>query len=260
MEENNKEIETTEEVKKEETTTEPVEEKSTEPVVEKTKKDNTKIKKIIKLVVILLVVIAVIVGVVIGGIKIYQHATKDAKKVESLVDIKSKKGKFMIGDDELKLGGTYKELKEKGYVFDSRYISNDDAIGYDMIYVQSVLKDNKEQFLGMFYCGNKEGCKYEDTILIKATFYSNTNYLLNDVIKNNTSYDAIKEKIGKEKGYFKEDKTYLVWTFGEAGKIGETYYMIKFDNGYSKTIKELRIGVWWYEEEYKHTVTRRSDS
>ena len=76
MEENNKEIETTEEVKKEE-------EPATEPVVEKTKKDNTKIKKTIKLVVILLVVIAVIVGVVIGGIKIYQHASGPSQRRDS---------------------------------------------------------------------------------------------------------------------------------------------------------------------------------
>ena len=256
MEENNKEI--VEETKVEETpTTEAVEEPKVE---EKPKKDFSKLKKIIKIVVILSVVIAIIVGAVLGGIKIYQQATKETKKVESLTEIKNKKGNFMIVDDELRVGGTYKDLKKAGYEFDSRYISEDDVISYDMIYVQTVLKDGKEQFLGMFYCGNKEGCKYEDTVLLKVTFFANTNYLVADVISSSSTYEAIKEKFGKEKGYFKEDSTYYIWTFGEAGQIGEPYYMIKFDNGWSKSVKEVRVGVWWYEGEYKHTVSRKGNS
>ena len=57
--------------------------------------------------------------------------------------------------------------------------------------------------------------------------------------------------------YRYQDEELLVWTFGEKGKVGTPYYVLRFDNNSflaDGEITEIRMGIWWYEEEYKHSV------
>ena len=39
---------------------------------------------------------------------------------------------------------------------------------------------------------------------------------------------------------------------GDDGKIGEPYYLLRFNS--SGRLEEIRIGVWWYEDEYEYTL------
>ena len=118
-------------------------------------------------------------------------------------------------------------------------------------------KEKVAQFLGAFYCAESEKCKYDDTLLIKINFYEDSEVVVNDFIKYGVKYDEIVEKYGKEDGAFYQDEELLVWTFGEKGKIGTPYYVLRFDNDSflaNGEITEIRMGIWWYEEEYKHSV------
>ena len=75
---------------------------------------------------------------------------------------------------------------------------------------------------------------------------------LDDFLRIGLTYEEVKEKYGKEDGEFYQDESFLVWTFGEGGKIGNPYYLVKFNS--NERVEEIRIGVWWYEDEYEYTL------
>ena len=88
--------------------------------------------------------------------------------------------------------------------------------------------------------------------MIKANFYKKSNVIIDDFLKIGLSYDEVKEEYGKEDGKFYQDNSFLVWSFKEEGKIGNPYYLIKFNS--KEKVEEIRIGVWWYEDEFSNTV------
>ena len=79
-----------------------------------------------------------------------------------------------------------------------------------------------------------------------------TDIIINDYIKIGMKYDDVVDEYGEEDGKFYQDKSFLVWSLGEKNKIGEPYYLLKFNS--SKKVEEIRIGIWWFEEEFEHIV------
>ena len=171
--------------------------------------------------------------------------------------------KFSLDDNTFYLGDTVSDYKLKKYSYDETYLSEDAYVASDSIISQTFYNEKEEaQFLGALYCKDGSNCSYDDTILVKINFYEDSDVVVNEYIKFGMTYDDIVEKYGKEDGKFYQDSELLVWTFGEKGKIGEPYYILRFDNGgwfSTGDLIEIRIGVWWYDGEYEHTVIKESE-
>lgn len=165
--------------------------------------------------------------------------------------------KFTINGKDYFLGDKITSLKSN---------LNYDTNFKDIVYSDSIStraffnSDGKEQFLAAVYCSKDNDCAHDDTVLVKANFYDNTPVVVNDFIKKGVTYEEVVEEYGKENGYFYQDEEMLVWAFGN--KIGDPYYILRFDNSSifsSNDIIEIRIGVWWYGEEYQHTVITKQE-
>lgn len=169
--------------------------------------------------------------------------------------------KFTIDEQEFYVGNKVQDFQKKNYSYDKQYITADDYIIKDSIMMQTFYLNEEPKFLGAMYCNDDNNCKYNETTIVKINFYSDSNVIVNDFIKHGLSYDEIVEKYGKEDGKFYQNEDMLVWTFGEKGKIGEPYYILRFDTGgwfSSDKLIDIRIGVWWYDGEYEHTVIKNS--
>lgn len=183
------------------------------------------------------------------------------QRSETLTNLeKSDYLKFSLDGNTFYLGDKVSDYRLKKYSYDETYLSEDAHVASDSIISQTFYNEQEDaQFLGALYCKEGSNCSYEDTVIVKINFYEESDVIVNDYIKFGMKYDDIVKKYGKEDGQFYQDSELLVWTFGEKGKIGEPYYILRFDNsGWFSTGKliEIRIGVWWYEGEYEHTVIK----
>ena len=171
--------------------------------------------------------------------------------------------KFTIDDKEYYVGEKVSKYKKNGISFEDQYLTEDSYVESDSIAMYNFYDEEKEaQFLGAFYCSENKECKYDDTLLLKVNFYEESEVVIDDFIKYGIRYDDIVEKYGKEDGTFYQDEDLLVWTFGEKGKVGNPYYILRFDyDGWfsSGELIEIRMGIWWYEEEYEHTVIEKKE-
>ena len=200
-----------------------------------------------KIVIVLILALLVVVGVFV-----YNFLTKE-DRTETLTEIsKSDKTMFMLGEEEFHIGDTVSELKKKGLSYEDNLIKDTDYIVSDSIAVYPFYYEGEAVFLGALYCPSEENCKYDDAVLIKANFYDNADVVIDETIRIGMYYDDIKDEYGKKDGKFYQDKDFYVWTFGDDGKIGEPYYLLRFNS--SGRLEEVRIGVWWYEEEFEYTV------
>jgi len=185
------------------------------------------------------------------------------KRAEALINIeKTNYLKFTIGEKDFYLGEKISNYKKKGCSYEDQYINDESYVEGDSIAIYNFYNNEEARFLGAFYCAEKEKCKYEDSVLVKINFYKNSDIIVNDYIKYGMKYEEIVEKYGKEDGTFYQDETLLVWSFGEKGKIGTPYYILRFDNdGWfpTKELIEIRMGIWWYEEEYEYTVVKEKN-
>lgn len=205
-------------------------------------------KKIVKYFFIVLILALLVVG----GVFVYNFLTRE-DRTETLTEIsKSDKTMFMLGEEEFHIGDTVSELKKKGLSYEDNLIKDTDYIVSDSIAVYPFYYEGEAVFLGALYCPSEENCKYDDAVLIKANFYDDADVLVDETIKIGMYYDEIKDEYGKKDGKFYQDKDFYVWTFGDGGKIGEPYYLLRFNS--SERLEEIRIGVWWYEEEFEYTV------
>ena len=167
--------------------------------------------------------------------------------------------KFTLGEQEFYIGEKVSSYKAKDYTYEDEYVIDNYLLESDSLSVHTFYHDNQASFLGALYCPSSENCKYDDTILVKMNFYKDSDVVVDDYIKIGMKYSDITSKYGKETGTFYQDENLLVWTFSDEGKIGEPYYILKFDKGglfSSEKLVEIRIGVWWYEGEYQHTVKK----
>ena len=180
------------------------------------------------------------------------------KRADELTNIEeSNYVKFKLEDDELYLGKEVSSYISKGYSYDTEYITDEDYILGDSISMQTFYKDDEAKFLGVLYCPKKDKCTYKESTLVKINFYEDQSLLIDEFLKYGLYYDDIVEKYGKEDGKFYQNNELLVWSFGEKGKIGEPYYILRFDKGglfSTGKLTDIRIGVWWYDGEYEHTI------
>lgn len=156
---------------------------------------------------------------------------------------------FSIDKDKFNIGDKYSKFTSLGY-----YSNNSDyTIKYDSIIVDTIYKNGKAYLLATLYCPNKTGCKYEDSILMKANLYNNSSVTVNDKINYNMSYDAVVKVLNKPIGVLNQDSSYYVWATGK--NVGDKYIFIKFSYGlFSYGISEIRVGTWWYKGEFEHVV------
>lgn len=215
------------------------------------------------------VAIVIIVGVFsILALVLFLSAIRgngdDKKRSKVLTSLeKSEYLKFTIGEDEFYLGDKISTYKSKKISYNDEYVDENSKIASDSIMSQTFYNvDEEAQFLGALYCQAGDECSYDDSIMVKINFYEDSDVVVNDYIKFGMYYEDIVEKYGKEDGTFYQDSELLVWTFGEKGKVGEPYYILRFDEGGWFSLGdliEIRIGVWWYEGEYEHTVIKDKD-
>lgn len=222
--------------------------KLSEPMIEKLKKH----KKVV------IIGIAILIVVIVGVVFLLKPGKSQRAKTLMNLDQDSHL-KFTLNGEDFYLGDTALTYQQKNYTYEDDYLTEEDTIAKDSISVHSFYHDDKEQFLGALYCAKNEDCKYEDSILIKANFYEDSNVIIDDYIQFGMKYQDIVDKYGKEDGKFYQGSNLLVWTFGEKGKIGEPYYVLRFDDsGLFATGKliDIRIGVWWYNGEYEQVVVK----
>lgn len=234
--------------------TEVVTESATVPVVDNVVSNPQLVseKSITKKIVKYIFLVIILVLLVVGGGFAYNFLTKE-DRTETLTEIsKSDKTMFVIGEEKFYLGETVSSLKKKGLSYEDNLIKDTDYIVSDSIAVYPFYYEGEAVFLGALYCPSEENCKYDDAVLIKANFYDDADVIVDETIKIGMYYDEIKDEYGKKDGKFYQDKDFYVWTFGDDGKIGEPYYLLRFNS--SERLEEIRIGVWWYEEEFEYTV------
>lgn len=209
-------------------------------------KTKIKTKKIINLVVI---------SALIFVLTIFIYIWLKPKRKEILMSLpQNNYYKFTINNQEYFLGQKVLDLK-KTLNFEQNFT---DIVYSDSISIRSFFNNDEEQFLGAVYCASENNCKHDDSVLVKVNFFENAFVTVNDFIKRGVTYEKIVEKYGKESGTFYQDKNILVWSFGN--KIGDPYYLLKFNNYFNKAIIDIRIGVWWYDEEYEQTVITNKEN
>lgn len=210
----------------------------------KIKKEINK-KQLLKYIIFsfLLLVIILIISIILKP---------DRKKVlDSLVE--NEYYKFTIDGENYYLGEKISKLNN-GLSYDTNF---GNIVYGDSITTRTFFNQNNDaKFLGVLYCSSNEECDINNTSLVKVNFYNNSNVIVNDFIKIGVTYDEIIKKYGKENGYFYQDKDMLVWSLGE--KVGDPYYVLKFTKSlfFGNKLSEIRIGVWWYDGEYDHTVIK----
>ena len=154
---------------------------------------------------------------------------------------------YKISDDEFSIVSNFSTLMDKGY-----YVLGDNyEIKYDSISITNIYKDNKAYALAAFYCPDKDGCEYKDTRIIKLNLYKSSGVKFKDVTYD-SSKNGVFEKLGKETGKLVSDESYYIWANGKS--IGDPYVMVKFNSKFKNQIDDIKIGVWWYDGEYNHTV------
>lgn len=213
-------------------------------------------KKFIIIAGIVLVLVTVIILIFMN---------KNPARSKVLVEVKESKDlQFKIGDKKYKLGEQLSIYKKDGITYNTEYVKDDAIVYSDSIMTQTFYdNEGKPLFFGAFYCPSGDDCSYDESILIKANFYESSDVVIDDYIEFGMNYDDIVEKYGKEDGTFYQNEELLVWTLGGTGKIGEPYYILYFDNsGWFSTgdLVDIRMGVWWYDGEYEHTVVKEEVS
>lgn len=154
---------------------------------------------------------------------------------------------YKISDDEFSIVSNFSTLMDKGYyVLDDNY-----EIKYDSISITNIYKDNKAYALAAFYCPDKDGCEYKDTRIVKLNLYKDSGINFKDVTYD-SSKNNVFDKLGKETGTLVSDELYYIWTNGKS--VGDPYIMVKFNSRFKNQIDDIKIGVWWYDGEYNHTV------
>ena len=203
--------------------------------------------------------IFIIVGIVLIIILcLLIFGKKNRAEMISNIEIDNKT-KFTLNGNEFHLGEKLSSLTEKELYFSSN--QKDTFLVNDSIALESFYYKNKSAFIGAIYCGESNKCTYENSVLLKANFYEKNEVVIDDFIKVGTKYDDIVEKYGSETGTFYQDKDILVWSFGK--KIGDPYYLLKFDRSSvlpTNKVSEIRIGIWWYDGEYEHTIIKEEES
>lgn len=180
----------------------------------------------------------------------------DSKRVNELSSIdKNKSIKFVLNEKEYFLGEKTSTFFDDGYYIDNNGLNNDYIIA-DSFIAKTFYYEGLPMFFAAMYCPLKNNCTYNDLILIKIIFYDTSNVVVDDDIKYGMTYAEIKDKLGKEDGKYYQDSELRVWNL-KGKKVGDAYYILRFGTGKemsSNKVKDLRIGIWWYDGEADHTI------
>lgn len=207
---------------------------------------------------IIVILCSVVCLVIIILICLFLLNKDDRSKIITTIE-ESDNLKITIGDKSFYIGEKISDLKDKSLYYET--FDDDNYVGSDSIVLENFYLDDDIKFLGVLYCGDSKNCSYDDSTLLKANFHTKSDVVVDDFIKIGSKYDDIVKKYGKEKGKFYQNSDFLVWSFGK--KIGDPYYLLKFDGSSilnSSRVSEIRVGIWWYEGEYEHTVVKVKDS
>lgn len=194
-------------------------------------------------------IVSVCLIILFIGFNIYKKIDK-VKKLDNIIDDKLS---FKIGEDILRVGDEVKTYLDKGYT----YSTNDKYVLSDSISLATFYKNDVPLFLAALYCPDNKKCEISSSKVVKINFYPKSKVVVNDSIKFGMYKDEVKKKLGEETGKFYMDSNSSIYTFGN--NIGEGYYVIRYDEGGLFSfggVDDIKIGVWWYENEYEHTVVK----
>ena len=176
---------------------------------------------------------------------------KDVNPIESVIsyytfDVNGEK--FLIGQK-----GSYYE--EKGYSYKDSYYSDSDFIVSDGFAPHLFYKEGNAVMYAAMHCKEDKICNYSEANVIKINFYDSIGTVtLADFITIGTTYDEVEQKLGKPDGKIYTNDNEKVWSFYDKGKIDNPYYVLEFDR--SNKVVSMKIGMWWYEDEYEHTIKK----
>lgn len=207
-------------------------------------------KKFIKLIIILLGCVVLFIGCFLlfyYGEKKNDESSEEVKKKEDLYYY------FKIENREYKLGDLISNYESRGFSYKDDFYSDKNLVVSNGFISHNFYFKSKPVFYGGFTCQNSTNCSYSDSNLIKINFYHNLEDLLvGGYIKYGLSYEDVVNKLGEPDGKFYMNSDEYVWAFYEKGKIGTPYYILEFDS--DNVISGIKIGLWWYDEEYEYTV------
>ena len=158
---------------------------------------------------------------------------------------------FKLDNQTFEIGLSVSEILKKGYSIDNTSLHKEE-LEYGEIMPILIKKNDDAQLYGLVYC-DKEKCNDSNNKLIKMNFYNNSNVELLGNITYGTEKEKTLEQLGKQDGKFYLDSNYLAWAFYDKGTIGTPYYILEFADG---KVSDIRIGLWWYEDEYEYTITK----
>lgn len=198
-------------------------------------------------------IFVILIGYLVISLIFKEDRTKTLVEIE-----KDDKLKFVIDEKEYYIGDVTKKYLDDGLNYNSNSQIQSGILS-DSIALQGFSdNDNNPLFLSALYCSEEETCNYDESVVVKINFYKNSDVVVDDFLKFGLTYEEVRKKYGKEDGEFSQNEEYLIWTFDDEGEIGEPYYMLRFDDSYSSKEKsklvDIRIGVWWYPEEFEYTV------
>lgn len=162
---------------------------------------------------------------------------------------------FKVNGKEIKIGEKVSYYEKKGYTYKDEYYKESDIIVADGFIPHSFYVNNNPVMYAAIHCKQEETCTYSDGNIVKINFYDSIGeVILSDFIKLGTTYDEIVSRLGEPDGKFYMNSDEYVWSFYEKGKIDNPYYVLEFDG--SKKVIGMKIGMWWYEDEYEHTIKK----
>lgn len=176
------------------------------------------------------------------------------KEVKEQTPQKDSYYSFKVDGKEILIGEEVSYYEKKGYSYKDNYYSKNDFIVSDGFMPHLFYKDGNPVMYAAMHCQKQDKCNYSEAHIIKINFYDTIGKVtLADFITIGTTYDEVEEKLGKPDGTIYTNDNEKVWSFYDKGKIGNPYYALEFDSG---KVVNIKIGVWWYEDEYEHTIKK----
>lgn len=190
------------------------------------------------------IIVGMIVLIFIIGIITFNAVMKGIRSKDEFY-------KFTINKETFYIGRKSSYYVNKGYTYMDQHYDKSNLIVPDGFIPYSFYHNNLAVMLVALHCDSDKNCSYSDATVVKINFYENIGEVIfSDFIKIGTSYDDIIAKLGKEDGKFYMKNSELVWAKNK-GEVGTPYYILGFQQ---KKVTSMKIGIWWYEGEYEHSV------
>ncbi|MBQ7136806.1 MAG: hypothetical protein IJO43_02365 [Bacilli bacterium] len=161
---------------------------------------------------------------------------------------------FDVDGEGFLIGEEVSYYEKKGYSYKDNYYSKNDFIVSDGFMPHLFYKNNNPVMYAAMHCQKEDKCSYSEARIIKINFYDAIGKVtFADFITIGTTVEEVEEKLGKADGTIYTNDNEKVWSFYDKGKVGTPYYVLEFGSG---KVVNMKIGVWWYEDEYEHTIKK----